>query len=298
MGFEEFAFGVVASLVASVTHSYSGFRTLKYLKKRKVESRVDDATAQVVESLVGFLEKEGLNDIQKSVLIETCGNELKPITDEPAKLFNASLNGQIIFDNLYPDGKLPTAITEVGLSTVYALLCPRIATLICKVPEAIKDWESEAWSENYRRLDEIARDLTRLFNKVDELGKTNTPDDDELLLNVRKYLAQKVGLELDFTGLRSNKVQTGKLAEFFVHPQISQTIEGEHEKVTIGEADTCFNQFIGHNETSVIIGGPGSGKSTWTRWLNWMATGELWRGFVVRIELRRLNANEHPHFKN
>ncbi|MCT7953338.1 hypothetical protein NG798_26415 [Ancylothrix sp. C2] len=191
-----FALSIITNLLSSVISEGTNYSALPFFQRRKIERRIEDATAEVVEPLLPFLAHEGISEDKQHRLIETCVEELRPLTKKPEQLFQGSLNGQKIFDDLYTNRDLPQVVIEDGLKDVYTLLCPRIATLLCKIPVAVKDWESEAWSENFRRLDEITSQLRTLFNKVDELAAAPSRDADATLTVVRRTLAQKIWLEL------------------------------------------------------------------------------------------------------
>jgi hypothetical protein len=216
-----------------------------------------------------FLSHENIPEDKQRRLIETCVEELRPLTQKPELLFQGSLNGQKIFDELYANRDLPEVIIEDGLKDIYTLLCPRIATLLCKIPATVKDWESEAWSENYRRFDEITTQMRNLFSRVDKLATLPSREADETLSVVRRALAQKIGFELDLTGLRADRPLAGKFDDFFVHPEIKQQIvedEKKNEKaITVGTQDTSFNQFVRVRQQVIIVGPPGAGKSRTTR---------------------------------
>lgn len=119
-------------------------------KKRKIRRRVENATAEVVEILIPFLLQEKVAQEKIDRLIDTCIIELKPFTENSSDLFTGSLDGQKIYENLYLRKDIPEVIIEDGLKDTYSLLFPRIATLLCKIPAAVKDWENEAWSENFK----------------------------------------------------------------------------------------------------------------------------------------------------
>jgi hypothetical protein len=152
-GIGEFALGVVASLVANALTSATGYMALPFFERRRVQSRIEDAIAEVVEPLVPFLAQEGISENQQRLLFDACKIELQPFTEDPAPLFSGSLDGQKIFDDLYTKKDLPATVRDEGLDSLYSMLFPRIATLLCRIPAAVKDWENNAWSENYRRLD-------------------------------------------------------------------------------------------------------------------------------------------------
>lgn len=283
----EFTLGIITNLLSSVI--YDGIKNQPYFQRRKIERRVEDATAEVVEPLLPFLEHEGIPEDKQRRLIETCVEELRPLTQEPELLFQGSLNGQKIFEDLYSKRDLPQVVIEDGLKETYTLLCPRIATLLCKIPAAVKDWESEAWSESFRRFDEITDQLRTLFNRVDELATSPLRDADTLLTSVRRTLAQKIRFDLDLTGLRGDSPRAGKFDDFFVHPEIAEDVKDEKVIPRIVGDDKSFDLFTATGHRAIIIGQPGSGKSTWAKWLQREALSTRWNGVCVRVELRRFS---------
>ncbi|HEX9982610.1 MAG TPA: NACHT domain-containing protein [Thermoanaerobaculia bacterium] len=282
----EFALNLVIELLGGAIQSGVGLASLPFFTQRRIKSRVEDATAEVVEPLLPFLANEGISEEKQRLLIQVCVDELRPLTATPDRLFRGSLNGQKIFEEMYATKPLPPEIVEEGLKDVYTLLCPRIATLLCRIPVAVKEWESEAWTENYRRLDDVAVQLRALFVQVDALVTTGSREADETLSLVRRALAQKVAFELDLTGLRADKPVAGKFDDFFVHPELKVfTKDGAAEKA-LGTPEETFEYFVSGG-TAVVIGPPGAGKSTWTRWLQREALTPRWSGIPVRVELRK-----------
>src|SRR5215216_2175134 len=140
MEFGEFALSIIIELLGGAIQAVVGYTTLPYFARRRIERRVEDATAEVVEPLLPFLSQERIPEDKQRRLIQTCVEELRPLTNKPELLFQGSLNGQKIFDDLYANRDLPRVIIEDGLKDIYTLLCPRIATLLCRIPAAVKDW--------------------------------------------------------------------------------------------------------------------------------------------------------------
>nr|VFK53915.1 MAG: NACHT domain-containing protein [Candidatus Kentron sp. TUN]VFK55807.1 MAG: NACHT domain-containing protein [Candidatus Kentron sp. TUN] len=289
---EEFFLGVIMSLVANAATSGTSYTALPFFQRRKINGRIEEATAEVVEPLLPFLSNEGISEAQQRLLIETCVDELRPYTVDPRPLFDGSLDGQKIFDAKYHASNFPQAIREENLTHVYSLLFPRVATLLCQVPAAVKDWESQAWSENYRRLDIIAADLRRLFERLDSFDKSPSSNRDATLHLARKSLAQRIGIKLDLTGLRSDAPVSGRLRDFFVHPQITTKI-GKKDISVDSESDST-SVFLSGKSNALVVGAPGAGKSTWARWLQQEALTDQWMGLVVRCELRGLDAANLP----
>ncbi|MBP0019675.1 MAG: NACHT domain-containing protein [Cyanobacteria bacterium SBLK] len=291
---EEFAFSVISSLFANALQS-SAFQSVKFVQRLKIKNRVEIATAEVAQLLQVFLSQENITEHQQRLLMQTCVEELRPLAETPEQLFKGSLNGQQIFDNLYKDRPFPEVVVDEGLKEVYALLCPRIATLLCKIPAAVTEWEGEAWRENFRRFDEIVEELRSLFAKVDALAIESSQQADKTLRNARRIVAQKIGIELDLTGLRADRPVAGKFANFFVHPQlVYQEIEQGKNEIIETENDS-FDRFIGWKNRAVLIGGPGAGKSTWSKWLQRETVlSDRWEGIGVRVELRGLTGDSLP----
>ncbi len=292
-GIEEFALGVIASLVANVLSSESGFAALPYFKREKIRRRVEIATADVVEPLLPFLSNEGLTKVQQELLFRACTEELQPFTHNSQPLFSGSLDGQKIFDNMYAGKELPQAIRDEGLESIYALLCPRIATLLCRLPTAVKDWETNAWTENFSRLDIIAAELRELFVKLDTVDQLIFDSTSGVLFVVRRSLAQRVSMNLDLTGLRADTPVAGKMSDFFVHPEIAR-IENKEVAEAVSSGNESLCRFTRKDTLAVVFGSPGSGKSTWSRWLQKELLTSAWPGLAVRVELRRLSMESLP----
>ena len=95
-----FAFELIFDLVKDAIGEQVNISSLAFFERLKVESRVKVATAQIVEPFLPFLAQEGVSEEKQRRLIQACVDELKPISKESGPLFEGSLNGQKIFENL------------------------------------------------------------------------------------------------------------------------------------------------------------------------------------------------------
>jgi hypothetical protein len=289
----QLALDLIINLLAGVIQEGVSYKALPFFERRKIERRIEDAIAEVVEPLLPFLAQEKIPEDKQRRLIQTCVDELRPLTRNPERLFQGSLDGQKIFEELYANRDLPQVVIEDDLKDIYTLLCPRVATLLCKIPAAVKDWENEAWSENYRRLDEITTQLRKLFSIVDELATSPSRQADEILSIVRRSLAQKIRLELDLTGLRADRPLAGKFDDFFVHPEIKEITKDENKQPqVVGTPDDSFTQFTHRYRQAIVVGPAGAGKSTWAKWLQRETLTTRWAGISVRVELRRFSGEQ------
>lgn len=140
-GIDEFLFGVIESLIANIISFFFKKNNLTFLKKKYIKSRINSALTKIVEPLIPFFTKEGISEQKQHLLIETCKRELTPLVETPEFFFKGSLDGEKIFTGKYSDGKLPQEIHDEGLESVYGLLFPRIAEILCRIPEILEDWE-------------------------------------------------------------------------------------------------------------------------------------------------------------
>lgn len=294
IGVSEFFLTSVVRMVLGLVQAGTSYGTLEYFKKRKVERRIEDATAETVEALTPFFASEKLTEAQQQLLIHTCCEELQPLVDTPALFFQGSLDGQKIFDQLYQNKPIPEVIQHENMKDAYALLCPRIATLLCKIPTAVKDWEQESWAENFRRLDQISDQLSTLFRSIDQTNSQPRREADELLQQARRLLNQKVLFEMDLTGLRADTPTKCSFASLFVQPSFSKYIDKTREKVSLLTEKEISEYFILNNNHNIIIAPAGAGKSTWSKWLQTLGLSDFWNGIVVRQELRGLDPANLP----
>lgn len=290
----EFAFGIIINLVSNAIQKAIDFSSLDFFEQLNIKRHVEKAVAEIVKPLISFLENEKIDDAKQHRLIQTCVDELFSYSQNPEKLFQNSLNGQKIFDGLYKNKPLPEVVIEDGVKEVYILLFPRIAEILCKIPNAIKEWESLAWKEDFRRLDEIASELRKLFILVDELHQKPRIQADEILIRIKRAMVQKIGLEMDITGLRGDETIKGKLSEFFVHPVIQEILQNEEDPNVINNTTEAINQFSKTSENKIIIGVAGAGKSTWTKWFQRELLINDDKGIGIRVELRDCKIDNLP----
>lgn len=290
----EFAFEIVNSLIADVIKKHLKLDTIDFFKRGKIKRSIESAVANVVEPLVPFLEQEGIKPEQQELLIQTCIDELSPLINEPTLIFTASLDGQKLFEQIYLNKDFPQSIRDERLGDVYSLLFPRIGSVLCKIIDTIIDWETEAWAENYKKLDLIASELRLLFEKIDALSTKSASRSEQLFSSVKRCIAQKVCIEMDLTGLRADKPITCKLDDLFVHPILS-TIKNS-EEFSIGNPDDAIRELFHSNQCNIMIGPPGSGKSTLTKWIHRKIVIESSEKIALRLELRSFASKILPSF--
>lgn len=290
-------FELVKKLVFEAISKKVQTATEPFLTRRKIESRVDDSIAQVVEQLVPFFDSERVAENKRRTLIATCESELTHLLTTPQEFFAASMDGQKLFDRRYADGQLPVAIRDKGLEDLYALIFPQIANLVCMYPTAVEAWKIENYKEGFRRFDDIASALGTVAKKMDTLLSKDADMADGLLIRVRQSLAQRVEFQLDLTGLRGERPDAVPIEQCFVVPELGRivVVPGKHEshqvkarEIRIGTEDEIVDTFISSGLRALVVGAPGSGKSTWSRWLQKISLTQRQPRLAVLVRLRDL----------
>lgn len=267
MDLSSIVFDMVYELIKKIAFDSISLDSIGFFERRKIENRIDKAIVDVVEPLIPFLKHEDISEDKALRLISICKSEFQIISEDSAIFFENNLDGQKLFENFYATNGIPEAIIEDETQGIFSLLFPRIATIICQIPSVLKDWERNAWAENYYRLEEIALLIKSLFIKIDNLTMYESEQDDHVFTLLRRTMAQKIGFELDLTGLRSDQNIFGNFEDFFVNlqmldiPSTKTTVQKVIEK-----SNEFFYEFTVNRINSIIYGSAGSGKTTWSKW--------------------------------
>jgi valyl-tRNA synthetase len=96
-----FIFEQVKSVVLDAVKKQVGYEAESYFTKLRIEHELQKSVARVVEPLVPFLTNEKVSELQQQLLIETCTSELHHFIEEPSRIFEASLDGEKVYQLLY-----------------------------------------------------------------------------------------------------------------------------------------------------------------------------------------------------
>ncbi|MDI1435174.1 NACHT domain-containing protein [Polyangium sorediatum] len=294
----------ISDLVLGAVKKRITYETEGFLTRIKIEQALQTAVRKVVEQLVPFLESERVGQEKQELLVCIMLEELGLLIEEPERLFRGSLDGQRVFDHLYANRPLPEALVHEDLASVYAMIGPRIADLLCKLPPTVEKWKEEKWREDYRRFDVIVGRLQAISEKVEAVAAGPTAAADEILRRLRKALMQR--LEMDLTGLRLDlPAPPCKFEDLFVHPELRREVKEEgkkkrgkprDEEAVTSEVEAA-KLFLANKCRAIVVGPPGAGKSTWTKWLARQALEDGSSLAAIRVELRQFAKSEPPSFQ-
>lgn len=293
----------VLELVLETVKARVEYTSESYFLRLRINNQITNAVAQVIEPLLPFLKKEGLDEEKQRLLVDTCILEMRELLKEPARLFEGSLNGAKLFQQMYAGRQYPEAIRDEGLEGIYERLGPQIGSLLCEIPFVVNEWKLAKWQEDYRRLDELALQLRKFFESFDAEKKTAVRESDDVLRRLLQALELRERMQVDLAGLRSEQPLIGKLAQMFIHPELTNVVRPKASPDDDGPTTLrleneaqALDHFLCNGRRAILTGPPGSGKSTWTKWLQRQAWGDKWHRAAIRIELRRLATGELPSY--
>jgi hypothetical protein len=295
MGATAVFFELVKLLIMEAIKKGAAAGVTNLITRAKISGALDLCVARVIEPLDTFFSHEGLDERRQEILALACTDELRPLLAEPARLFESSLDGQRVFDDLYTARPLPQAVRDEGMEHAYRMVFPRIAHMLCQYPPLFDLWKAEGWREDFKRLDELSEALSDIGKRVDAISARSGLTPEDLLTRVRQGLLQRVSFTVDLTGLRADKPITARPEDMFVIPVIRERkhTEAKRKQILLETSEDHLDYFLGRKRQSVIDGPPGAGKSTWSQWiqLQGMTTGPV---LVVVVRLRKFAATCPP----
>jgi hypothetical protein len=270
--FLAFAGDKIVGLVTSLANKVLGDKIKTVLVQRKMKRLVEDAVDRIIAQSDEYLTTEGAGDQQKEVIITCLCEKLQPLVDDPQTIFCGNLDGKKLFDLCHPKGELPEAIRHEGLEQFYTLLFPQIAHFVAGSRTALAEWQAEGYREGFRRLSQIADEITSMSVKVsslpgavvDELQSQAEQKGDMLLREFAQTLLNGILLRLDLSPLRAERSLHGSLKEHFVIPQLRERRENAEN---VGHEEWILYHLCRPGARRIVHGSAGVGKSTCALWL-------------------------------
>lgn len=295
----EILFDLLKMTVAKVVAKQVSVQVDNFFIKRRITAKIESAVANVLESLTPFFAAEKLSSEDQKILFEVFSHEIDSILESPAQIFQSSLDGQKLYDAVYAEGKLPPQILALSLEHIYSLLFPQLANLVFALPPIISQWQAEGFRESFRRLDDITVTLELIGKRLEASSEAAHSSPDRLLGRVRQNLLQRVEFHLELAGLRGDRPDALPLEKLFVEPEVLSKKEYQArnsykypKKRSATEIDRA-TIFSASKSRNVIVGSPGSGKTTLCLWLQRKLLLDTSQRLPVRTRLREIGKREN-----
>ncbi len=272
MSFFALAAELVSKVVTSLAIKELGEEIQKAKTQRRMQRLVGDAVDRIVEQAEEYLHSEQVSDARKGILIAAICAKLQPLADDPQRFFAGDLNGALIFKQCHPLGEMPQEIREEQLDQFYTVLFPQIAHFLAGSRIALAQWQAEGFREEFKRLREIADEIRQVNAKVADLpgavvgalADQAGQEAETLLHQFAQTLLSNLLLQIDLSPLRAERALYGTLDNHFVVPALRERLERAE---TIGQAPGILDALAKPGSRRIVHGGAGTGKTTWSLWL-------------------------------
>jgi hypothetical protein len=272
-------------------------RIAERLKRDAVIRQVQDSAGAASQSLTRFFRNEQLNKQQVADMLDgfaTLGNRLK--LDDIA---NPNVTPETLVDALLADLPCPEAVQQADHDATYRVALHSVVQVLMFVGTVMAEWQKLNFSSTFELPRRVVNRLNQISEQLDTLGRSGQAAADERYeLSYRDYLLQRFH-RVEAGTVRMTTNLAVDLRELFVMPhvlaraldQTSNDTEPDEAArlMDLAAAREVFGGYGGRRARAkptkkddngisafervkryshnVIVGIPGSGKSTFLEWL-------------------------------
>ena len=306
-------------------HGEINERRKQNIVKRQVEESADAASLSLTRL---FINKD-VSEQEISEMMESL-SRLKDIL-KIEQIANANLAPESLVTEILPKAPCPASITSSNKDALYRVALHSVVQVLMQIAPVMVEWKKLNFATTYELPRRIVQRLNKINEMLDAQSISGSEGADELFeLKYRDYLLQRF-YRVD-TGTVKMTTNLGvDLRELFVMPSIMpRDLDIIKEKDEIAQADSLMNlsfareifsdkkdkpdtvssdtadetlavDYILQNQRVVIVGVPGSGKSTLFEYIQiQLAEGELElpldgeQAIPLLLRVRNLDPNKLP----
>lgn len=267
------------------------------LKRRAVIRQVQDSADASSQSLTRFFLNQQLTEREVTDLLRGFAGlgTLLELND----IANPNVTPEAVVEKLLADLPCPETVHRVGHGAVYRIALHSVVQVLMLVGPVMADWQKLKFSGTYELLRRVVNRLNQISEQLDAVGHSGQAAADERYeLSYRDYLLQRFH-RVEAGTVRMTTNLAVDLRELFVMPHVmaqalskeSNTAEST-DPAGLMDLATARKFFGDHAEfgelteptekedegvpaldqvkrffRNVIVGAPGSGKSTFLEWL-------------------------------
>jgi len=266
------------------------------IQKRVVKSKLDALSAGAFLNMEAYFQNEisGKNRSDKvERLISAVNRRLTVVLSNPKKLFSSSLDATKFVEKEISENGYPQEILEDGTTTPYLHFLSTCTNILLEMPDLLKEWELDAWSASFDKLDFLTRSLQeqtatvlKISEDVSSLSERKISTD-KAMVSLKSALRQaKARTNVEMRGLSRAQATPLQLQSIFVSPEIRiSNVKQDHKDNALTTDDQIVRYLTHSGKLHRIIGPAGSGKTTLMRWLeqwHWQSSQKI----AVRCDLR------------
>ncbi len=267
------------------------------LRRKAVLRQVDESGDAASQSLTRLFQNFELSQEHVAAVLE--GFADLPGLIRPEEIANPNLTPESIVDELLPAVPCPQTVTQAGHEPVYRVAVHSIIQVLTLVGPVMAEWRKLNFSTTFELPRRIVRRLNEISFQLDAMaGAGEAVADERYELTYRDYLLQRFH-RVEAGTVRMTTNLGVDLRELFVMPQLlrrpvpkgkadgpsadlealmdlagarkffGHTPEAEKESKDDQKSDEGIAALeqVKEQTRSVIVGPPGSGKSTFLEWL-------------------------------
>ncbi len=268
------------------------------VKRDGVIRQVEDSAAAASQSLTRFFLNQQLTEQQVTDLLDSFARlrELLKLDD----IANPNVTPETVVDGLLADLRWPEAMRQAGHDAVYRVALHSVVQVLMLVGPVMAEWQKLSFSSTFELPRRVVNRLNQISEQLGILGRAGQVAADERYeLSYRDYLLQRFH-RVEAGTIRMTTNLDVDLRELFVMPRVlvrplpekSDSAAPTTDAAALMDLAAARKFFAGggepdeytepmkHEEAgipaldqtnryprNVIVGVPGSGKSTFLEWL-------------------------------
>ncbi|MCX7093031.1 MAG: NACHT domain-containing protein [Methylobacter sp.] len=260
------------------------------LRRRAVLRQVDESADAASQSLTRLLINEQLSNTEASHLLQGLEPSIAALNLE--RIANPNISPEALVVELLKDHPPSIQLTEIQ-QVLLRVALHSVVQVMTLVGPVMAEWQKLNFSDSFEPPKKIVDRLNRISEQINTQGQPNPAKDERYELNYRDYLMQRF-YRVEAGTVKMTTNLNVDLRELFVMPKVLLRNSKEeassdstelmdlnlarqrfddnrfspgslkHEKPAVGIS--ALEQ-IKQAERTVLVGAPGSGKSTFLEWL-------------------------------
>jgi hypothetical protein len=282
-------------------------RIKERLRRNEVTRQVEAAADAASQSLTRFFRNEQLNEAQVACVLAS----LSPLAEILSldRIANAGVTPEAIVAEVLPKLPCAAADTQPAVGAIYREAVHSVVQVLLLVGPVMAEWQKLSFSTTFELPRRLVGRLNQISEQLGALGRSGREVRDENYeLTYRDFLLQRFH-RIEAGTVRMTTNLTVDLSELFVMPRVrprlpmsdgpsaaeldattlmdlsaarglyAEQLGGRRERKDESQDLPALDQLRAYPR-NVLVGAPGSGKSTFTEWLQLKVAGALER-FVL-----------------
>jgi hypothetical protein len=279
-----------------VAHLFAGVLSGKahdHLSTMRFDSAKQRTLVEIVDSLEPYFDKELSDDDQKIVLAEVKAATAKTILTGPLIAAHHYSSAELL-NHIRSRHAADPELQARGLEGIYIAILERFCTSATVLAAALPEQDRFNWPEILHAVDDLSERLRAQTKEIEKMTREPQVRGEAFELTYRKYLENELR-QIQLRGLgKIANVRTLSIDTAYVQPRFGRSsvrpqttppsaASGEIEELSRPSPESVdvrkaltIDEVFRQSRRVVIIGSPGSGKTTLVQYLALLAARREW----------------------